>query len=114
MTIQTTMTAGLMLCGTLYVMREYGVSRIMVALTIVITLMFLMVRRAIERKLMQQRFLQGRETRKHHHIDAEHHQINDRCQRCRCLQMPQQRICYRSGHRIESDADCNEAGNQGA
>jgi exopolysaccharide biosynthesis polyprenyl glycosylphosphotransferase len=63
LTIQTTMTAGLMLCGTLYVMKEYGVSRIMVALTIVITLVFLMVRRAIERKLMQRRYLQGRETR---------------------------------------------------
>lgn len=63
LTIQTTLTAGLMLCGTLYVMKEYAVSRIMVALTIVITLVFLMVRRAIERKLMQRRYLQGRETR---------------------------------------------------
>ncbi|MBW4038051.1 MAG: sugar transferase [Acidobacteria bacterium] len=63
LTIQTTLTAGLMLCGTLYVMKEYAVSRIMVALTIVITLLFLMVRRAIERKMMQRRFLQGRETR---------------------------------------------------
>ena len=35
----------------------------MVALTIIITLGFLMARRAIERKMMQRRFLQGRETR---------------------------------------------------
>lgn len=62
-TVQTTLTAGLMLCGTLYVMKEYDVSRVVVALTIIITLGFLMARRAIERKMMQRRFLQGRETR---------------------------------------------------
>jgi exopolysaccharide biosynthesis polyprenyl glycosylphosphotransferase len=45
------------------VMREYAVSRIVVALTISVTLVLLMVRRAIERKMMQRRFLQGRETR---------------------------------------------------
>ena len=61
--VQTTLTSGLMLCGTLYVMKEYTVSRVVVALTIVITLAFLMARRAIERKMMQRRFLQGRETR---------------------------------------------------
>jgi exopolysaccharide biosynthesis polyprenyl glycosylphosphotransferase len=63
LTVQTTLTAGLMLCGTLYVMREYSVSRIVVALTILMTLSFLMIRRAVERKMMQRRFLQGRETR---------------------------------------------------
>jgi exopolysaccharide biosynthesis polyprenyl glycosylphosphotransferase len=63
LTMQAVLTAGLMLCGTLYVMREYGMSRIVVAVTIFGTLVFLMVRRAIERKLMQRRFLQGRETR---------------------------------------------------
>jgi exopolysaccharide biosynthesis polyprenyl glycosylphosphotransferase len=63
LTVQTTLTAGLMLCGTLYVMKQYTVSRVVVALTIVITLGFLMARRAIERKMMQRRFLQGRETR---------------------------------------------------
>ncbi len=61
--VQTTLTSGLMLCGTLYVMKEYTVSRVVVALTILITLSFLMARRAIERKMMQRRFLQGRETR---------------------------------------------------
>jgi exopolysaccharide biosynthesis polyprenyl glycosylphosphotransferase len=63
LTIQAVLTSGLMLCGTLYVMREYAVSRIVVALTISVTLILLMVRRAIERKMMQRRFLQGRETR---------------------------------------------------
>ena len=63
LTVQTTLTAGLMLCGTLYVMKEYSVSRIVVALTILMTLIFLMIRRAVERKMMQRRFLQGRETR---------------------------------------------------
>jgi exopolysaccharide biosynthesis polyprenyl glycosylphosphotransferase len=63
LTVQTTLTAGLMLCGTLYVMKQYTVSRVVVALTILITLGFLMARRAIERKMMQRRFLQGRETR---------------------------------------------------
>jgi exopolysaccharide biosynthesis polyprenyl glycosylphosphotransferase len=63
LTMQATLTAGLMLCGTLYVMKEYAVSRLVVALTIVITMSFLMARRAIERKMMQRRFLQGRETR---------------------------------------------------
>ena len=40
LTVQTTLTAGLMLCGTLYVMKEYSVSRIVVALTILMTLVF--------------------------------------------------------------------------
>ncbi len=62
-TVQTTLSAGLMLCGTLYVMKEYTVSRVVVALTIILTLGFLMARRSIERKMMQRRFLQGRETR---------------------------------------------------
>jgi exopolysaccharide biosynthesis polyprenyl glycosylphosphotransferase len=63
LTVQATLTSGLMLCGTLYVMKEYAVSRVVVALTIFITLGFLMARRVIERKMMQRRFLQGRETR---------------------------------------------------
>ena len=63
LTIQATLTSGLMLCGTLYVMKEYAVSRIVVALTIVLTLGFLMARRGVERRMMYRRFLQGRETR---------------------------------------------------
>lgn len=61
--IQTTLTASLMLCGTLYIMRQYAVSRIVVVLTTVLTMGLLMARRAIERKMRQRRFLQGRETR---------------------------------------------------
>jgi exopolysaccharide biosynthesis polyprenyl glycosylphosphotransferase len=63
LTVQAVLTSGLLLCGTLYVMKEYSVSRIVVALTILFTLVLLMTRRAIERKMMQRRFLQGRETR---------------------------------------------------
>jgi len=63
LTAQATLTSGLMLCGTLYVMKQYTVSRLVVALTILITMGFLMARRGIERKMMQRRFLQGRETR---------------------------------------------------
>jgi exopolysaccharide biosynthesis polyprenyl glycosylphosphotransferase len=63
LTVQATLTSGLMLCGTLYVMKEYAVSRIVVVLTIFITLALLMARRSIERKMMHRRFLQGRETR---------------------------------------------------
>jgi exopolysaccharide biosynthesis polyprenyl glycosylphosphotransferase len=63
LTVQATLTAGLLLCGTLYLMRAYAVSRIVVALTITITLLLMMVRRFISRKMMQRRFLQGRDTR---------------------------------------------------
>ena len=40
LTVQATLTAGLMLCGTLYVMKQYAVSRLVVALTILITMVF--------------------------------------------------------------------------
>jgi len=63
LTVQATLTAGLLLCGTLYIMRAYAVSRIVVAVTITLTLVMLMIRRFISRKLRQRRFLQGRETR---------------------------------------------------
>ena len=63
LTVQATLTSGLMLCGTLYVMKQYSVSRLVVGLTILITMGFLMARRGIERKMMQRRYLQGRETR---------------------------------------------------
>jgi exopolysaccharide biosynthesis polyprenyl glycosylphosphotransferase len=63
LTIQATLTAGLLLCGTLYIMRAYAVSRIVVVVTISLTLLLMMVRRYVSRKMMQRRFLQGRETR---------------------------------------------------
>lgn len=63
MTFQAVMTAGLVLCGTLYVFSGYVVSRIVVALTVLLTMAMLMVRRAVWRKLRQRRYLQGLETR---------------------------------------------------
>lgn len=63
MTFQATLMAGLLLCGTLYILRAFAVSRIAVLLTVVITMAMLMVRRAIWRKLRQRRYLEGLETR---------------------------------------------------
>jgi exopolysaccharide biosynthesis polyprenyl glycosylphosphotransferase len=63
MTLQATLTAALMLCGTLYMMHAYAVSRIVVALTVVLTLTMIMARRAVWRTLRERRFLQGHETR---------------------------------------------------
>ena len=63
MTIQATATAGLLLCGTLYVWHAYDVSRMVVLLTVLLTMGMLMVRRALWRKLRQRRYLQGQETR---------------------------------------------------
>ena len=63
MTMQATLTAGLLLCGTLYVLRGYAVSRVMVLLTVLFTMLMLMVRRGVWRKLRQRRYLQGLETR---------------------------------------------------
>ena len=63
MTVQATLTAGLLLCGTLYVMHGYALSRVIVTLTVLLTMLMLMVRRGVWRKLRQRRFLQGLETR---------------------------------------------------
>jgi exopolysaccharide biosynthesis polyprenyl glycosylphosphotransferase len=63
MTLQATLTAALMLCGTLYVLRVTSVSRIVIALTVVLTLSMIMPRRAIWRKLRERRFLKGLDTR---------------------------------------------------
>jgi exopolysaccharide biosynthesis polyprenyl glycosylphosphotransferase len=63
MTIQAVLTAGLVLCGTLYVMRAYAVSRIVVALTLVLTMFAVMLRRAVWLRVQQRRFLHGREVR---------------------------------------------------
>jgi exopolysaccharide biosynthesis polyprenyl glycosylphosphotransferase len=59
MTIQAVLTAGLLLCGTLYLTKAYAVSRIVVALTLILTMCALMTRRAIWRRVRQQRFLDG-------------------------------------------------------
>jgi exopolysaccharide biosynthesis polyprenyl glycosylphosphotransferase len=63
MTAQATLTAGLLLCGTLYVLHGYALSRVIVSLTVVLTLLMQMVRRGIWRKLRERRYLQGLETR---------------------------------------------------
>ncbi len=63
LTVQATLTAALLLCGTLYLTRAYAVSRVVVALTVVFTTILLMIRRAVSRKLRERRFLQGRDTR---------------------------------------------------
>jgi exopolysaccharide biosynthesis polyprenyl glycosylphosphotransferase len=63
MTIQATLTAGLLMCGTLYLMRAYAVSRLVMLMTVVLTMVMLMARRALWRRLRQRRFLQGLETR---------------------------------------------------
>jgi exopolysaccharide biosynthesis polyprenyl glycosylphosphotransferase len=63
LTVQATLTAGLLLCGTLYVMRATDVSRSVIAVTISLALLLMMFRRYVSRKMMQRRFLQGRETR---------------------------------------------------
>jgi exopolysaccharide biosynthesis polyprenyl glycosylphosphotransferase len=63
MTIQAVLTAGLLLCGTLYLTRSYQVSRIVVGLTVMLTLVMVTSRRVVWRKMRADRYLQGRETR---------------------------------------------------
>jgi exopolysaccharide biosynthesis polyprenyl glycosylphosphotransferase len=63
MTIQAVLTAGMLLCGTLYVMKAYAVSRIVVALMLLLTMSAMMLRRAIWRKVRERRFLEGRDVR---------------------------------------------------
>jgi len=62
-TLQATLTAALMLCGTLFVLRATSVSRLVIVLTVVLTLAMIMPRRAIWRKLRERRFLKGLDTR---------------------------------------------------
>jgi len=63
MTTQSTLTAGLLLCGTLYVLHGYALSRVIVMLTVLLTMLMQMARRGVWRKLRQRRYLQGLETR---------------------------------------------------
>jgi exopolysaccharide biosynthesis polyprenyl glycosylphosphotransferase len=63
MTVQATLTAGLLLCGSLYLSRGIEVSRAVVVLLIVITAALLCVRRAVWRRMEYSRYLQGLETR---------------------------------------------------
>ena len=63
LTMQAALVSGLMLCGTLYVMRGFAVSRIVVGLTVLLAMVMMMLRRALWRKVVQRRFLEGLETR---------------------------------------------------
>jgi exopolysaccharide biosynthesis polyprenyl glycosylphosphotransferase len=63
MTIQATLTSGLLLCGALYVRREIAVSREVVLLLVVISAILLCVRRAIWRNMEYSRYREGLETR---------------------------------------------------
>jgi exopolysaccharide biosynthesis polyprenyl glycosylphosphotransferase len=63
MTVQATLTAGLLLCGALYLSRGIAVSRAVVVLLVIITAIMLCTRRAIWRKMEYSRYLQGLETR---------------------------------------------------
>lgn len=63
MTVQASLTAGLILCGTLYLSNGAGVSRTVVALTVVISTGLLCMRRAIQRRSFYRRSIAGIETR---------------------------------------------------
>jgi exopolysaccharide biosynthesis polyprenyl glycosylphosphotransferase len=63
MTIQTTLTSGLLLCGTLYLMHAEEVSRIVVVLMVLLTTVMMCARRALWRKVVYSRYREGLETR---------------------------------------------------
>ena len=63
MTVQATMTAGLVLCGTLYLLRGDAISRAVIIVLVTLTGVLLCLRRAIWRRVVYQRFLHGVETR---------------------------------------------------
>ncbi len=63
MTVQSTFTAGLILCGTLYVSRDLAVSRLVVFMLVVLSTALLCIRRGIWRRVVYQRYLEGIETR---------------------------------------------------
>jgi len=63
MTVQATMTAGLLLCGALYLSRGAAVSRAVVVLMVAITAVLLAVRRYVWRRMEYARYREGLETR---------------------------------------------------
>ncbi len=63
MTVQAALTAGLLLCGTLYLTHAEMISRVVVVLTVVFTTGIMCVRRAIWRKLVYRRYREGLVTR---------------------------------------------------
>jgi exopolysaccharide biosynthesis polyprenyl glycosylphosphotransferase len=63
MTVQATLTAGLILCGTLYLRRAIVVSRVVVLIVVLLTAALLCVRRAVWRNVVYRRYREGLETR---------------------------------------------------
>jgi exopolysaccharide biosynthesis polyprenyl glycosylphosphotransferase len=63
MTVQASLTSGLLLCGTLYLSNGEAISRVVVALVVVFTTVLLCLRRALWRKMVYRRFRAGVETR---------------------------------------------------
>ncbi len=63
MTIQATLVAGLILCGTIYLSRGEQVSRIVVVLSVLLTGAMLCARRALWRSLVYSRYRDGIDTR---------------------------------------------------
>ncbi len=86
MTVQACLIAGLLLCGALYLSRAEVVSRIVIAVTIVLTCALLCFRRAVWRLMVYKRYEQGIDTRNvlivgsgrvgqalRHHLDSMNH-----------------------------------------
>jgi len=63
MTIQSSLIAGLILCGTLYLARAEAVSRLVVVLLIIFSTALLCIRRAVWRRMVYKRYREGLETR---------------------------------------------------
>ena len=63
MTVQASLTAGLLLCGTLYLRHAEMISREVVILLVVFTTALLCIRRAIWREVVYSRYREGLETR---------------------------------------------------
>ncbi|MDE1175291.1 MAG: sugar transferase [Edaphobacter sp.] len=63
MTIQGVLTAGLLLCGALYLFEGAAISRAVVMLTVLFTAVLLCVRRAFWRRVVYRRYRAGIETR---------------------------------------------------
>jgi exopolysaccharide biosynthesis polyprenyl glycosylphosphotransferase len=63
LTLQATLTAALMLCGTLYIMHSIDIPRAVSGLTVLLTMAMIMPRRILWRILQERRFLSGQETR---------------------------------------------------
>jgi exopolysaccharide biosynthesis polyprenyl glycosylphosphotransferase len=63
MTVQAALTAGLLLCGTLYLTKAEVVSRFVVMLMVLIATVLLCARRALWRRVVYRRYREGLETR---------------------------------------------------